>query len=649
MSDGTPGWKPLLELRPPEGCTLHAALLTTYDRADERLLAEHLLPSLLGIDRDPAGEGAERECFVVELNDKLKHLHDAIAVVSSVARDEPVGIDTPDAPTYPWLWRSVRRLTVGRRDHAIQHAKLWLLHWSGHDSDEWLDVVISSANLTMAAAKGQVQAVWKTRLKLHPREAKSRLSDWGLLAPFIRELLRSCGDEARAQVYEQLLSRADCPEGVHFVASVPGRHSPGVLRKTPWGSAGLSAAAPAGRGRVSAWVLCPYVGEWQPDALLAWCDEFEGSADRTHLVWIEKNHPWAREQRWMLPQASLAAMRSANVRLLQWQYEPDVSNTTNTFHSSHRADDPRWSHAKVYAFRRGSSRRLLITSANFSPSAWGRRTADGTLVIENFELGVCVEQAQWPFDQLDEFPEGVEPATVLRPMMRATPGISWATAAWDGQTVSVECRSLFEGAPQGVVMGKAIHALLHDWQWLDTESIWRASGPWAANDDIPQSVCLTSGDAELRVPVFDARDSNARADYVPLEIDPDRAELLRDLLLFEQYGGAAWEEGNSGATGATGALNGDGTANGDSYSVPAFEAARRHFVVVDRWVKEAGEKHLGPGERRHRDRVMRDGAALRAAFQRQSQRDEMARAHAGIGARLAAEELGLRLDAWERP
>ena len=48
-----------------------AALLTTYDRADERLLVEHLLPGLLGIDRDPVGEGAEREFFVVELNDKL--------------------------------------------------------------------------------------------------------------------------------------------------------------------------------------------------------------------------------------------------------------------------------------------------------------------------------------------------------------------------------------------------------------------------------------------------------------------------------------------------------------------------------------------------------------------------------------------------
>ena len=149
--------------------------------------------------------------------------------------------------------------------------------------------------------------------------------------------------------------------------------------------------------------------------------------------------------------------------------------------------------------------RLLITSANFSPSAWGRRTTGGALLIENFELGVCVEQAWWPFDELDEFPAGTEPATVLRPVMQALPAITWATAAWDGQTVSVEFRSTLGGPPQGLVIGKIKQAPMPDLQWREAEAIWHGSCPWTADDDVPQSVCLSSGEAELRIPVFDAR------------------------------------------------------------------------------------------------------------------------------------------------
>jgi len=54
------GWESLLNSDAPAGCALQAALFTTYDRADERLLVENLLPALLKLDHEPMPEGAER-------------------------------------------------------------------------------------------------------------------------------------------------------------------------------------------------------------------------------------------------------------------------------------------------------------------------------------------------------------------------------------------------------------------------------------------------------------------------------------------------------------------------------------------------------------------------------------------------------------
>ena len=56
MSSDEFEWESLLHTDAPSGCSLKAALFTTYDRADERLLAEHLLPLLLKLSREPDGE-----------------------------------------------------------------------------------------------------------------------------------------------------------------------------------------------------------------------------------------------------------------------------------------------------------------------------------------------------------------------------------------------------------------------------------------------------------------------------------------------------------------------------------------------------------------------------------------------------------------
>src|SRR5438067_5113524 len=108
MSSSAFGWQSLLHTDAPPACSLKSALFTTYDRADERLLAEHLLPLLLKLSREPDGEGAERQYFLLELDRRLKQLHDHLFVVSSTAREEPGDAEQSDSGTYGWIWRSIR-------------------------------------------------------------------------------------------------------------------------------------------------------------------------------------------------------------------------------------------------------------------------------------------------------------------------------------------------------------------------------------------------------------------------------------------------------------------------------------------------------------------------------------------------------------
>jgi hypothetical protein len=109
------GWESLLDTDAPAYCKLAAALFTTYERADERFLVEHLLPALLRTEREPDSEGLERQYFLLELHEKLERLHDRVVVVSSNAREEPVtGEGRDGAAAYGWIWRHVLTLVVGR-------------------------------------------------------------------------------------------------------------------------------------------------------------------------------------------------------------------------------------------------------------------------------------------------------------------------------------------------------------------------------------------------------------------------------------------------------------------------------------------------------------------------------------------------------
>ncbi|MGB8293842.1 MAG: hypothetical protein WCG85_00285 [Polyangia bacterium] len=443
MSSVVLGWESLVHTDAPPECPLKAALFTTYERPDERLLVEHLLPRFLKLSHEPDGdEGLERQYFLLELDRRLKQLHDKLVVVSSMAREEGAETDEGEGGSYGWIWRNIRQLTVGSRRRAVQHAKLWFLHWGAPhgEGSEYIEIVVSSSNLTLSAFKGQIQVAWRACIELRSDRAETRLRSWGVLPDFLRELAASAGDEDRLESFVELLARAPCPEGASFLASVPGTHSRQVLRRTPWGAAGLRAATPPGRGKVVASILSPYIGLWNGEALRRWCAMFEGSPDRTELVWIDRHHPWARARRWLLPEATLASLTGADATLLHLRHGPDSRSETDLFHDEHRATDDRWSHAKVYSLRRGRSRRVLVTSANFSTSAWGSESADGDLTIENFELGVCLAKGVWPFEHLAPFDDTREAATESDVPGRSASWISWAEADWNGKTVEIKCR-----------------------------------------------------------------------------------------------------------------------------------------------------------------------------------------------------------------
>jgi hypothetical protein len=208
-------WESLLETDAPPDCTLVRALFTSYDRADERLLVEHALPLFLKLGHEPGGEGAERQYFLIELDRRLRQMHDRIVVISSTEREEPAQEEASDN-AYQWIWRSIRHLTVGSRGKAVQHAKLWLLHWGSAEpgKPDYLEIVVSSANLTRSALRGQIQAAWRTLIELKPQRSEARLAEWGILPGFLGALAVSAGDLQRLAPFVELLARGECPEGI---------------------------------------------------------------------------------------------------------------------------------------------------------------------------------------------------------------------------------------------------------------------------------------------------------------------------------------------------------------------------------------------------------------------------------------------------
>lgn len=588
-----PDWKTVLP-SPPDGGRLHEAWLTSFEPPDAGLLVEHLLPSLLGTSRSLTQDSAERMLFFGELGTALEALHGRLTVIASPPRA------AREDPQYPWLWRYVSNFMVGAQTRAVQHAKLWAFHWKGKDSD-FLELHVSSTNLTMSAFKGQLQAGWRVLMPLAQRGSSGKRRTWGDLIPFLNALGASAGDVATSRIQRliALLECIECPKGVTFVASIPGAKS-AARRLTQFKPSAIH-------------VLTPTIGEWSESTLLAWSNEVGITPGKVHLKWISAKHPWAAAG-WALSRTAWNAMVAAKVKL---QCLPIDARFT----CEHRNGDERWSHAKLYLLCSGRRRLLLVTSANWSIAAWGAGKAQPC----NFELGVVVD-CKWdaleklgkPFSTSD-MPHYVDPSNDDQ----SASVLQWAEASWDGKVIQLKARSSDSSKP-----------ILASVMFADSSPVaaslaeGAATLQWTDPQQTPLTARFMQGLEVLEIDIVDLRPPAEFAMTSLPEVDADLAATLRDAFLLQRYGGPAVDAIPGTASARVLAGVGAPTAN---YAVQAWLDARAGFEVVDNWRAALGEAKSDPALV---ERVFLDGKELHALYARRQ----------GAAPQLVVEELGWRME-----
>lgn len=575
--------------------------MTTFEQPDAGLLVEHLLPSLVGASNSLSQEPQERSLFFGELCSALEALHGRFTVISS--RPSAVQED----PRYPWLWRYVNHFLVGAQKHAVQHAKLWAFHWNINGKDH-LELHVSSTNLTEAAFKAQLQAGWRAMLPLGGSSLQKTRKTWGMLVPFLEALGASAGATAEKRIERLvgILGRVDCPQGVTFVASVPGKRSPRAAKQL--GKFELRELS----------VLTPTIGEWKAETLAEWCRDVgvDGPA-RIHLKWISEEHRWTRKGGWTLTTATCEALEGAGVKLECLPAEPK-------FTEDHHQADARWSHAKLYQLRRGRKRWILVTSANWSVAAWGTSRQ----APRNFELGVLFESG---WTDLEAFREPFDPPRTRPFCVESTGeeneevGLEWGEANWDGECISFAARSTVSHTPITATV-----TFMGDSEQGISLAGGMAVMPWEDPARTPLAVRFLQDTAMLEVKVVDLRPPARLAETLLPEVDPVIATDLREAFLLQRYGGLAVDPERIAHRG-----EGCGTPAGVSpaadYSVQAWLDARTAFNVVDQWADAAAAAQC---DRPLLERIRFDGKELHALYARRE----------GAAAGLVAQELAWRLD-----
>ncbi len=642
----------------PRALSLNAALLTTYDPPDLRFLAEDLFPSLLRLALPPDEAARQQQVFVVQLERELARLGDQLLIISSGARGG-TGPTLSDSP-YRWMHRCLRQYRVGRDRAAVQHSKLWLLHWVPGDREaaehgEMLEIVVSSANLTREAFRDQIQAAWRVLLPLHATPGKAL--QWGVLPAFLEALGKSAGCRPKVTHFINLLMRADCPKDTRFIASIPGVHDPKALKRHPWGYRGLSRLPMPKRGASQCTILSPFIGDWSAPSLTAWASAAAAKPEHVRVAWLSADdHLRPEAAVWKLPPTSAAAMAEVGMALRALPRHPDDGEAI-PYHSDMAADDMRWGHGKLYEIRRGRTRWLVLTSANFSPSAWGRPFKDG-LLLENFELGVALRGVPFPLQLGVPLSAPIVAETTKEPKNVAS---IWAHAEWNGEHVAVHCRC-GETVPRLLVRGECKSHRGGKWVRAQGARIATAVVPWSLKRlGAPVSCTISDGSLGIEVPVLDVRPSSERHEQPSPGLSDDDATRIRDEHLFERYGGAPVAVPTDDPVALPGKkppaapkpkpgpppLHGSkttGIAPPDSYELPAFRTARRYFAIVDTWVGRFKDAQDGTLPESLLSSLRSDGAALAEALNRQSDRDRVSGGHGvNLGARLAAEEIRLRL------
>ena len=566
---------------------MHAALLTTYDPPDPALLVEELLPCWFDLDREMSSDDAANRFFLAELETNLQRRRGKLAVFSSAT------LLGPDSQH--WIWSHVDRHFVGARGSVVQHSKLWLFHRVDEGGTERLDIQVSSTNLTRSAVREQVQAGFRCLALLGPKTSSAALRSWDTLIPFLEELGSHAGPAGVVAVapWLQLLARCRCPEGVSFVASVPGRH-----RGSDWGvrALGKSLRLPT-HSEVD--ILVPTVGSWTKDQIASWARTIGTRPKRVGLAWVSKGHPWAKH--WQLPAAVVATLKGSGISLLALGGRD--KDERQRLHHRFGAYDERWPHAKVYWFERGASPRVLVTSANWSPSAWGIHGAGNQLHIKNFELGVLLTTQKRPLRTLKEMTASPATIDLARDVEATAP---WAHATFDGRRLVVQI-------VKGEVAPSEIVVVDPDGQRAKLKVRWKVVGGlhqtvlkrlWKSG---PSVVVLMLRGAEHWLSVQDLRHSKASQEQPlshPPGMDKDELKRLRAALLEERYGGKLIDEQEP--------LPGDGPSRGDlttpvgDYSVWLLDEARRVLAVVDTWATALAKMQSAA----LRDAIERDGSQL---------------------------------------
>ncbi len=591
----TPVWSDVLPVPPPGG-KLQEAWMTSFEEPDAGLMVEYLLPSLLGANHSLSQELEERTLFFGELGTALEQLHGRITVISSPPR---VARETSQ---YPWLWRYVIHVIVGANSRAVQHAKLWAFHWKVGD-EERLALHVSSTNLTTSAFKDQIQAGWQVSGRLSERATVNKRRTWGELIPFLEALGTSAGSVAteRLERLITLLGRAECPAELTFVASIPG---------------GKSAARELKQFEPSEiHVLTPTIGEWNDRSVASWSTDAGVAPGKLHLKWIATSHRWAGHSGWALSESAGKALEASGVLIERLPNEA-------RFTEEHREADPRWSHAKLYLLRSRRSRRLLLTSANWSVAAWGA----GKIRPRNFELGIVFESEWTDLESIDEpfAPPDTVPFYDRADEEERASMLEWAEASWDGKLVHLRARSLEStkpvtavvkfsgGAKAPVVLASGVGALA----WKDPERT-------------PLVARFSQGGDTLEVHVIDLRPPTEFSKTPLPEVDPALAKALREAFLFQRYGGPVVDADS--IPGLSAARRPIGAALPTDYSVQAWLDARAAFGVVDSWRDALDEAKSEP---LMLERVRQDGEELRALYAGRE----------GPAASLVVEELRWRLD-----
>jgi hypothetical protein len=392
------------------------------------------------------------------------------------------------------------------------------------------------------------------------------------MVPFLQELGRHAGPAGVAAVapWLQLFAKCRCPEGVTFVASVPGTH-----RGSDWGVRALGKALrlPA-RSEVD--ILVPTVGSWTKDQIASWASAVGTVPKRVRLAWVRKGHPWAK--RWELPAAVVAALKQSGTSLLA--LGEAGGDERQRLHHNFGAHDERWPHCKVYWFERGASPRVLITSANWSLSAWGMLTAGNQLHVKNFELGVLLNARKRPLRTLKEMT--APPATVdeARDNEGSAP---WAHATFDGRRLVVQ---IIKGelAPREIdVFDQDDHRLKLKANWNAADGLLHTvlKRAWKTG---PSVVVLVLRASEHWLSVQDLRHSELSQEQ-PLSRPPgiadDEFQRLQAALLEERYGGPLIDNVKPPPNG--GSSSDDPATPAGDFNVWLLDEARRVLVVVSTW------------------------------------------------------------------